>query len=215
MANPPGDDELPDWLDSTTAADAVGAQWALPSFIQSVQPVERARRCVGRAATALASLDDNGVLRQVLETPASADILCIAGAAWSRTSVIGDLFARELHDAGYRALVTDGPIRDAATIATLALSVWSRGTTTPASTKADRGHVGIPVSMGGVTVCPGDLVVADAGGVVVWPAARVAECLAAATEKHERDAARLAGITARAQASQPCASGRTGTSRVP
>lgn len=194
MGSAAGATDLPEWLDSTTAADAAGAAWALPSFIE---PVQRARRSIGRAATALTSLDDNGVLRQLLDAPVTAPFLCIAGAAWSRTSVIGDLFARELYDAGYRALVTDGPIRDAAVIATLPLSVWSRGTTTPASSKANRGHLGIPVSLGGVTVCPGDLLIADTAGVVVWAGDRVDEYLSAATDKHERDAARLAAVAAR------------------
>lgn len=185
--------DLPEWLDSTVAADAAGSAWAVPPSVSALRP---GQRVVGTAQTALASLDDNGVLAQVLEDPAAGDVLVVAGAARSRTAVVGDLMARELAAAGYRALVTDGPVRDAAELVGLAFAVWSRSTTTPASAKDRRGHVGVPVSIGGVTICAGDLVIADAGGVVVWPVGEVEALLAKATAKHDADQARLARLIA-------------------
>jgi 4-hydroxy-4-methyl-2-oxoglutarate aldolase len=190
--------DLPEWLDSTVAADAAGAASALPPSVAPLRPDQRA---IGRAQTALASLDDNGVIATVLDLPADGDVLVVAGAAWSRTAVVGDLMARELYLKGYRALVTDGPVRDGGELAKLPFTVWSRSTTTPASGKAHRGHVGVPVSIGGVTVCAGDLIIADGGGVVVWPADEVDALLAKAMAKHDADEARLEGLIGRSPAS--------------
>lgn len=182
---------LPEWLDSTIAADAAGAASAMPT---SISPLRFDQRVVGTAYTALASLDDNGVVSRLVDDLAGGDVLVVAGAERSRTAVIGDLMGRELYATGYRALVTNGPVRDAAELATLPFAVWCRATTTPASGKANRGHVGVPVSIEGVTVCPGDLVIADGGGVVVWPADDVDALLERARAKHDTDEARLARL---------------------
>jgi 4-hydroxy-4-methyl-2-oxoglutarate aldolase len=101
--------------------------------------------------------------------------------------VLGDLVARELLRAGVVAVVTDGLIRDSRAVAELGLPVWARGVTPVASRKDGVGGVGGRVVIGGVPVEDGDLVVADADGVVVWPAAAVENNLAAADAKRIAD----------------------------
>ena len=71
------------------------------------------------------------------------------------------------------AVVTDGLIRDSRAVAELGLPVWARGVTPVASRKDGIGGVGGSVVIGGVPVSDGDMVVADADGVVIWPAAEV------------------------------------------
>jgi regulator of RNase E activity RraA len=60
-----------------------------------------------------------------------------------------------------------------------------------ASRKAGTGRVGGGVTLGGVLVADGDLVVADADGVVVWPAAGVDELTGRADAKRRADDERL------------------------
>jgi 4-hydroxy-4-methyl-2-oxoglutarate aldolase len=78
-------------------------------------------------------------------------------------------------------------------VAALGLPVWARGTTPVASRKDGVGHVGGAVDIGGVSVADGDLVVADADGVVVWPAESVASYLERADQKRRADEARAKG----------------------
>jgi len=72
------------------------------------------------------------------------------------------------------------------------LPVWARGTTPVASRKDGIGRVGGDVVIGDVPVHDGDLVVADADGVVVWPAADIETFLARADEKRIADEKRAA-----------------------
>jgi 4-hydroxy-4-methyl-2-oxoglutarate aldolase len=120
-------------------------------------------------------------------------VLIVAGAGESRTAVLGDLIAADLLRVGVAAVVTDGLIRDSRAVTSLGLPVWARGTTPVASRKDGLGQVGGDIVIGGVPVADGDLVVADADGVVVWPAALVSSYVERADEKRRADAARTTG----------------------
>ncbi|HVV74463.1 MAG TPA: RraA family protein [Mycobacteriales bacterium] len=184
---------LPDWLASTVASDATGGEGVLGDGIRALS-VERT--VAGPALVVEVSLNDNLAMKEVpAAVPGPGTVLVVAGAAKSRTAVLGDLVARELLAAGVVAVVTDGPIRDSRAVAELGLAVWAKGTTPVASAKKGPGHVGGSVEIAGVTINDGDVVVADADGVVVWPAGRVEELIAKAETKQRADEERLAALT--------------------
>jgi regulator of RNase E activity RraA len=186
---------LPNWLSSTVASDATGGAGALGEGIRALSPD---RTVAGPALVAETSLNDNLVMKEVPAAVTSpGTVLVVAGAAGSTTAVLGDLVARELLAAGVVAVVTDGPIRDSQAVAELGLAVWAKGTTPVASAKNGPCRVGGSVDLAGVTVTDGDIVVADADGVVVWPAADVEALVAKAEAKQRADEERLAALTKR------------------
>lgn len=183
--------EIPDWLSSTLASDGSGGTGALPSWIHALSPEATVS---GPALTVAVGVDDNTPMREVPRRVAEpGTVLVVAGAAESRTAVLGDLVAGELLRAGVVAVVTDGLIRDSRAVAELGLPVWARGVTPVASRKDGVGHVGGGVVIGGVPIADGDLVVADADGVVAWPAAVVTSHLQKADDKRRADEARANG----------------------
>ena len=162
----------------------------------TVHALSPERTVAGTALVVEVSLNDNLAMKEVpAAVPGPGTVLVVAGAAESRTAVLGDLVARELLAAGVVAVVTDGPIRDSRAVAELGLAVWARGTTPTASSKNGPGRVGGSVEVAGVTVTDGDVVVADADGVVVWPSAQIDELVAKAEAKQRADAERLAALT--------------------
>jgi 4-hydroxy-4-methyl-2-oxoglutarate aldolase len=175
---------LPDWLSSTVASDATGGAGALDSSIRALSPERSVAgpALVGEVPAAV---------------PGPGTVLVVAGAVSSRTAVLGDLVARELLASGVVAVVTDGPIRDSRAVAELGLAVWASGTTPVASSKNGPGHVGGAVVIACVSVHDGDVVVADADGVVVWPAAQLDELLTKAEAKQRADEERLAALSKR------------------
>lgn len=179
---------LPDWMCSTLAADGAQGRGALPAWIRALSPDATV---VGPALVVTVGRDDNSPMKQVpaaVQQPGT--VLVVAGAGESRTAVLGDLVAADLLRAGVAAVVTDGLIRDSRAVAALGLPVWARGVTPVASRKDGIGSVGGRVAIGGVVVEDGDVVVADADGVVVWPASSVDDYLAAADAKRRADEAR-------------------------
>jgi 4-hydroxy-4-methyl-2-oxoglutarate aldolase len=74
--------------------------------------------------------------------------------------------------------VTDGCVRDRVGLERVGLPAWAMGVTPNSPHRSGPGTVGRPVTLGGVLVCSGDIVVADLDGVVIVPRARVPQVLA-------------------------------------
>ncbi len=189
-------DEFPDWLASTLAADATEGRGVLPTWISSLKPDARA---VGPAFVALMSQDDNLSVREAMQAPhAPGSVLVVAGGSTSRTATIGGLMALEMQHAGIVALVTDGLVRDAREIRQMQqFSVWCRGVTPAASYKQGPVVVGGSVSLGGILIRDGDLVIADEDGAVIWPKEQIDALLGKADAKRQQDDARLAQLQQR------------------
>ncbi|MDQ1704004.1 MAG: 4-hydroxy-4-methyl-2-oxoglutarate aldolase [Frankiaceae bacterium] len=182
--------DLPDWLSSTLASDGAAGVGALPPWIRALSAEAT---LAGPALVVSVTRDDNTPMRDVpARVAAPGTVLVVAGAGESRTAILGDLVAGELLRAGVAGVVTDGLIRDSRAVAALGLPVWARGTTPVASRKDGTGSVGGTLVIADVTVSDGDLVVADADGVVIWPAAEVSSYLARADAKRRADDARAA-----------------------
>jgi hypothetical protein len=100
-------------------------------------------------------------------------------------------------EARVAALVSDGVVRDVQGVMATGLPVWCQGTAAPASV-AGLTFVGWqePVGCGGVAVFPNDVVVADADGAVVIPAALLAEVIAEAVEQERMEAWIIAEVAA-------------------
>jgi len=183
--------EFPPWLVSTLASDASEGRGVLPHWISALKA---GTRVVGRAFVVLLSQDDNLSIREALKSAhISGTVLVAAGGSVSRAAALGDLVALELQNAGVVALVTDGLVRDAGEIRQMQhFSVWCRGVTPLAPQKRGPAIVGGSVSIGGISIQDGDLVIADDDGVVIWPAAQIEPLLVKAEAKLQQDNARLA-----------------------
>lgn len=129
------------------------------------------------------TLNDNLDVRRALQAGGlHGTVLVIAGGSESRAACMGGNLARELKEAGVIAVVTDAPARDSAEIAKLGLPVWSRGVSPIKPTKVGGGEVAVEVELAGIGVRPGDWVIADDDGIVIWPRERLDELNAKAAE---------------------------------
>lgn len=136
------------------------------------------------------------LLRMVAATPSGAVVVVgvdtdISAALW------GGLMSASVLERGAVGAVVDGGVRDLHQISSLGLAVWARYRS-PADIRGRGEMVGFgdPVTLGGVTVAPGELVVADANGVVVVPAGAEATVLAACENRLAREQATEAELRA-------------------
>lgn len=157
-------------------------------------PGQAAQRVAGLACT-LRFSPARADLRLATNTRVAIDAMpagCIAIAdtgAVTDVGVVGDVLCLRMRYLGVAALVTDGAIRDAEGIGESGLPVWAAGASAPLPGDG-LVLVGVDeiVRCGGVTVCPGDVLVADSDGVLVIPHGLLASVLeqAHAMERFEQ-----------------------------
>lgn len=164
-------------LSTSILADASGGKGVVaPGLIR----IAGSGTAVGRAVTAACA---EGSLQAVFPALAQAqpgDFLCITGPGTS--AYLGDLLATNIVQHGLAGAVIEGMIRDRATIAAMPVSVHARGLTPVAMRRDEPGQSMVPLVIGGVTINPGDWVVADDDGVIVVPPTEVDAVLAGAEE---------------------------------
>ena len=123
-------------------------------------------------------------------------VLVIDGHAHEGCAYMGDLMLGACRALGFSGVAINGYIRDMDGMLALDFPVHARGFLPPAPTKEKDGDINVPVVIGGVTICPGDLVMGDCDGMCVIPRAHVSAVLDAAEKRRAYEEARQAAIDA-------------------
>lgn len=125
--------------------------------------------------------------RHVLYHVQEGDIVVVDARGSMSSGVFGDMMSTYFKGRGGAGIVIDGCMRDWRNVQRLDLPVWLRGWTPNFHVQTDiiPFAVNVPIACGGVTVIPGDIIVADDDGAVVVPVAMAAEVIRLAAEHHE------------------------------
>ena len=142
-----------------------------------IAPIWPGAKAVGTALPVLTVAGDNKAVIAALDHIRPGDILVINAFGYDGRAIIGDNLAQRFAVFGAAGAVVDGYVRDSAIIESLGVPVFARGLTPAGPFKNGPGTIGEPVALGGVVVNPGDIVAADADGVIVIPPHRAEEAL--------------------------------------
>jgi regulator of RNase E activity RraA len=112
---------------------------------------------------------DNLMVHKSLDVAQPGDIVVVDGRASTMNALLGDIISTKAKHRGIAGFVLDGLVRDVPAIRELDFPVFARGTTPIGPLHRGPGEIGYPICCGGVVVNPGNIVVADAAGVVVIP----------------------------------------------
>jgi regulator of RNase E activity RraA len=122
--------------------------------------------------------------RAAIEAMPAGCIAVVGAMGVTDAGIFGDILCARMKKRGVAGLVSDGVVRDLAGVLGTGLPVWCQGTAAPASVTGLT-FVGWqePIACGGVAVFPNDVIVVDADGAVLIPAALLEGVIAAAVEQ--------------------------------
>lgn len=132
---------------------------------------------VGPACTVKVFPGDNLMVHKSLDIAQPGDVVVVDAGASRMNAALGDLISTKAKHRKIAGFVVDGFVRDLPDIMRLDFPVFARGTTSIGPLHRGPGEINFPICCGGVVVNPGDVVVADAFGVVMVPHGSAEEVL--------------------------------------
>ena len=179
---------------SSILADVAGRRGALHGRIAPLAP---SMRLSCPALTVEVRPGDNLMIHAALALARPGDVIVVDGKGDLSSALMGEIMSQQAVALGVVAVVIDGAVRDAEAIRALGLPMFAAGLNPNGPTKSVAGRLNHPVSVGGVTVRAGDLVVGDADGVTVVEREKAAALMPLAAEKVAAETRRIADIQSR------------------
>ena len=168
-----------------TVYEAAGQQGLIDETLLQIVP---GSKVAGPALTVRCGEGDNLMVHAAIAHAQPGDVLVLTLPQPAPISLVGDLLAIQAHAHKVAALLVDAAVRDVEELRALGLPIWSRWIRASGTTKKTIGTLNEPVTVGGVTISPGDIIVLDADGAVVVPPAQAALVLQAAQQRDAKEA---------------------------
>lgn len=176
---------------SSILADVAGRRGGLHGRIAPLAP---SMRFAGPAITVEVRPGDNLMIHAAMAVAQPGDVIVVDGKGDLSSALMGEIMSQQCVALGIAAVVIDGAVRDSEAIRELGFPMYAAGLNPNGPTKFVPGRLNHPISIGGVTVHPGDLVVGDADGVTVIERAKAATMLSLAADKVAAETKRIADI---------------------
>ncbi|MDR2899778.1 MAG: RraA family protein [Clostridiales bacterium] len=151
-----------------------------------IKPMVTTQKIVGPAVTLKLMMGDSLLVTKALSVAKPGDVIVIDGRGSGNNALWGDHRSLVSKKLGLSGVVMDGAFRDIDENEAIGFPIYARAVTCGSSTKNSNGEINIPISCGGVTVCPGDIIVADRNGVCVVPLEHVEQIINGAQDKVDK-----------------------------
>ena len=172
-------------------ADIAGRRGTMNGRIAALSP---GMKCCGPAFTVEVRPGDNLMIHTAMTMAKPGDVIVIDGKGDLTCALMGAIMINACKQLGFAGVVMDGALRDTIELRELDFPVWAAGANPNGPLKTSPGRINWTISCGGMSVTPGDLITADADGVLVIERDKVATLFDAAARKEAEETARIAAI---------------------
>lgn len=163
----------------------------------ALRPINRSPVSVcGNAFTVRVRSGDNLLIHKALDLLEHGDILVVDGEGDTSRALVGEIMMTYALMRGAMAFVMDGAIRDVNAFEEKCFPCWSRGVSLRGPYKDGPGSINVPVTVGGMVVNPGDVVVGDSDGVIAVPKHLAIKVATLANTKVHHERTTIAAIKA-------------------
>ena len=137
----------------------------------------------GNAFTVRVRAGDNLLIHKALEMLRPGDVLVVDGEGDVSRALVGEIMMTSAMVQGAVAFVIDGAIRDVDAFEDQKFPCWARGVNLRGPYKDGPGSINVPITVGGMLVNPGDIVLGDSDGVVAVPSSQALAIAKVAKDK--------------------------------
>ena len=179
-------------IPASNTADVMNRSCAMNPRIRLVSR-PRDQMMVGPAYTVKGRAGDNLTLHAALNLCREGDVLVVSNEEDTTRALMGEVMMAYLrYTKKIAGIILDGPIRDIDEIGKWDFPVYCTGTTPGGPYKEGPGEINVPSSCGGISVNPGDIILADPDGIIVIPRQDAATILEDAKKFQAADEKKLA-----------------------
>lgn len=111
--------------------------------------------------------NDNSKVKELVASNGTGKVMVVDGKASLTNALLGDMLAEQAVSNGWQAIVINGCIRDAGTIAKLKIGVKALGCNPIKTEKLGIGKVNVDVKFSGLTFKAGQFIYGDANGLAI------------------------------------------------
>jgi RraA family protein len=180
------DTELIERLKQYSAPELCDGMIVYNAMDYHIKPMVSAQKIIGPAITLKLMLGDSLLVTRAISLAKPGDIIVIDGRGSGNNALWGDHRSLVCKKLGLAGVVMDGAFRDIEENEAIGFPIYARAVTCGSSTKNSNGEINVPICCGGVTVRPGDIIVADRNGVCVVPPEHAEEIMAGARDKVDK-----------------------------
>lgn len=176
-------------LDTTSVSDALD-RLGIVGGLQGIKPVVDGTTICGTAFTVhyVPCGVNKGTVGDFLDDVEPGQVVVLDNGGRTYCTVWGDIMSLAAKNKGIAGTVIDGSCRDIPNIRAMRYPVFSRDYyMVTGKDRVECDAVNVPVSISGVQVKPGDIILGDATGVLCIPAERAEEVLEVAREIAEKE----------------------------
>jgi regulator of RNase E activity RraA len=158
--------------------------------------MHRGAKLIGNALTVRTRPGDNLMVHKAIDIASARDVIVVDAGGELAQAIIGEIMTTLAMTRGVAGFVIDWAVRDSGAIAAEDFPVYAAGVTHRGPYKDGPGEINVPVSVGGMVVHPGDIIVGDEDGVVAVPLAEAEALLEVCAATRQREDATLSEIRA-------------------
>jgi RraA family protein len=161
-----------------------------------LRPLHAGGAMAGPAFTVKTRPGDNLMIHKALKMAEPGDVLVVDAGGDLSNALVGEMMLSHARAIGVVGVVINGAVRDYNWIRSNTYPVFAAGVTHRGPYKDGPGEINVPISLGGMVIEPGDLIIGDDDGLLCVPFDQTEALFAAAAKKHEAESRTVANTLA-------------------